>query len=118
MTMLGAVTLSDHLILGGLEAAPGVGHSARRTLGGRMYVQVGPSFQGGRTLTLEAENHFSFADINAVKALESAGLPVALVHHRGAFTVLVTGVEVESTFNYADPTDEDWYSGTITLIEI
>lgn len=115
---LGTVDLSDHLILDGLESAPGVAYTARRLLGGRMHITVGPTLVRGRTLTLTAENHFTLAQISAIKEQESAGLPVTLTHHRGLFTVLVIEVAVDQTVRYSDPDPDDWYSGTITMIEV
>jgi hypothetical protein len=115
---LGGISLSNSLILGGLEKAPGVAYSARRTLGGRMVVQVGATLSSGRELSLSAENHFTLAQVGAIKALESAGLPVTLVHHRGTFNVLVVGVDVEPAIPYSDPDTADWYSGAINLLEV
>ena len=115
---LGDLELSDHLILKGLESAPGVAYSARRTLGGRMVVQVGATLSSGRTLALVSENHFTLAQILAIKNIESAGLPVTLVHHRGTFTVMVVEVTDNPTINYSDPEPDDWYSGTINMIEV
>lgn len=117
MTTLGGVTLSEHLVLSGLEPAPGVVHSQRRTLLGESVVQVAP-VQGGRRLSLSGENHFTLAQIQAVKALESAGQAVTLVHDRGTFTVLIVGTPVEPAVDYADPAADDWYSGEILLIEV
>lgn len=116
--MLGSIVLSDHLILDGLESAPGVAYSARRTLGGRLAVQIGPTLVKGRTLTLVAENHLTMAQISAIKDIEAKGLSVDLSHHRGSFRVVVTAVDVEPTVAYADPDLNDWYSGTITMLEV
>jgi hypothetical protein len=120
-TTLGGVTLSDHLILLGIESAPGVAWSARRTLGGRQVVQVGPRLVGGRELILQSENHLTRANLLAVKALEVAGVPVALVHPRGTFSVLITAIDVEADFDFVNPDATGaapWYSGTISLIEV
>jgi hypothetical protein len=117
-TSLGGITLSDNLILGGIESAPGIAFSAKRTLGGRQIVQVGPSLSGGRVLTLQGENHFTLGQVTAIKALSTSGASGAMVHARGSFTVIVTGVDVEPTIPYADPVSTDWYSGTITLLEV
>ena len=117
MTTLGSVTLSDDLILEGLETAPPIAHSQRRTLTGESVVQAAP-VSGGRKLALAGDNHFTLADIEAVQALAGAGQPVTLTHHRGTFTVLIVSIEVEPAFNHADPQPGDWYSGRINLIEV
>jgi hypothetical protein len=115
---LGGIVLDDNLVLDGLEDYPARARSTRRTLGGRMVIQVGVALAAGRELTLSGENHFTLAQIHAVKALEESGQAVSLVHHRGTFTVIVTATTVEPAFGYADPVADDWYSGSITMIEV
>lgn len=115
---LGSITLSEHLILDGLETAPRALRSFGRTLGGRMVVTVGAPLSGGRTLTLQGENHFTYAEIASVKQLEASGEVVALAHHRGTFSVRVIAVETIPAIQYANPGDSDWLSGTITLLEV
>ena len=117
MTMLGTVELSDHLVLSGLETAPDIAVSQRRTISGESVIQTAP-VAGGRKLTLSGENSFTLAQIEAVKALAAMGQPVSLVHHRGTFTVLVAGTDVEPVEDHADPGPDDWYSGDITMIEV
>jgi len=117
MTTLGSVTLSDELILSGLETAPDVVVNQRRTVTGESAVQVAP-IAGGRALTLSGENHFTLAEIQAVKALAAAGSAVALVHDRGTFSVLITGTPVVPTGDHANPGSDAWYSGDITMIEV
>ena len=112
---LGNVTLSDHLILDGLETAPMVAHSQRRTLTGESVVQAAPMV-GGRALSLRSENHLTLEQINQVRDL--AGQVVSLVHHRGTFSVLVISIDVEAALDHADPKTDDWYSGTINLLEV
>ena len=112
---LGGVTLSDHLVLDGLETAPLIAHSQRRTLTGESVVQSAP-MSGGRALSLRSENHLTLEQINQVRAL--AGQAVTMVHDRGTFTVLVVGIDVEAAFDHADPKTDDWYSGTINMIEV
>lgn len=117
MITLGGISLSDHLILGGIETAPDLAYSQRRLIGGASYVQT-DAIIGGRELTLSGENHFTLAEITAVKALAAAMQPVTLVHHRGTFTVLIVAVEATPTFAHADPDDDSWYSGSINMIEV
>lgn len=117
MTMLGAVTLSNDLILSGLETAPDIAYSQRRTIEGESVVQVAP-VSGGRILTLSGENHFTLAEIQAVKALAAAGQAVTLTHHRGTFSVLIIGTPVDPTFDRSNPATDAWFSGDITMIEV
>jgi len=118
MTTLGTLTLSDHLILDGLESAPPVAMSVRRTLGGRAIVQSVGLPDTGRELTLSGDYHFTLAEITNIRVLAQLNQPVELAHHRGIYQVLVTGIEAEAAFDYADPEDDDWYTATITMIEV
>jgi len=114
---LGGISLSDHLVLDGIETAKHVAMSARRTLGGRMVIQVGATLTGGRELTLSGKNHFTLNQINAIKELEKLGQSVQLIHPRGTFVVFVTETPVTPTVSYVDPEGNDWYSGSIILQE-
>jgi len=114
---LGGIVLSEHLVLTGLENAPPVAYSQKRTIGGKSVVAVAP-VAGGRTLTLQGENHYTLAQIEAVQTIAQLGAPVTLVHHRGTFSVLITSIEVDPTTDYANPGANDWYNGTITLLEV
>jgi len=113
---LGGIALADDLVLTGLEVAAVVA-GQRRTLTGTPVLQVAES-PGGRTLILDGENHFTLAQLEAVRTLSAAGQPVTLSHHRGTFAVVITAIEAEPAINYANPGPLDWYSGTITLIEV
>lgn len=114
---LGGVALSDHLVLDGLEAAPLVGYSVDITLGGQAVVQTDEMDAAvGLELQLRGENHFTLAQLQAVRALR--GQTVSLVHHRGTMDVVVLNTEIEPTIDYADPAGTDWYSGVITMITV
>jgi len=117
---LGGVILSDHLALLGIENSPGVAWSAQRTLGGAQKIEAGPTLTGGRQLALQSDNHLTLTQIESIKELEALGQSVSLVHHRGTFTVFITGIEVEPDTIIADPDDAEmlWYSGQINLIEV
>lgn len=118
---LGGVSLSDDLVLEGIETARRVTYSSRRTLAGRHVLQVGPPLSGGRTISLQSENHITHAKLLAIKAVEAAGAVVTLVHHRGTFSVLIVSIEMEPDSPLANPADDStvpWYSGTITMLEV
>jgi hypothetical protein len=117
MTTLGGLALSADLVLNGLENAPDLAFSQRRTLAGVSVVQSAPVLSG-RVLTLESDGHLTLAQVQAIKALAAAGQEVALVHSRGSFTVLIVGVSVEPVFESSDPEATLWHSGEITLIEV
>lgn len=116
---LGALTLSDHLYLDGLDQAPGVAIAEpMRTLGGESVIQIGPALSGGRTLSLLSENHIQHSEVTNLKALE--GTEVSLVHPRGTFTVIVTLVELEPDELLSNPDSAPvlFYSGSIQMIEV
>lgn len=114
---LGGVALSDHLVLEGLENGARIATSTRRTLGGGSVTQM-IGLTGGRTLTLQAENHISLAEIEQVKGLEAAAQAVTLVHPRGTFSVVITGTDFATDHPLADTPSDELYSGTITMIEV
>lgn len=113
---IGAVALSDHLALDGIDIAP-VRITQRRTIAGRPITQAAPA-PGGRVLTLSGEHHWTYDQAAALRALAALAAPVTLIHHRGAFTVLVQAIELEPSIAYANPGGGDWLSGTVTLLEV
>lgn len=117
MTTLGTLQLSDNLVLDGLENSPAISMSQRRTLTGDLVIQTAP-ISGGRKLALLSDNHLTLAQVEQIKAMEAAGQPVTLTHHRGTFSVLIVSIEVGPAFDHADPQPGDWYSGRINLIEV
>jgi len=113
---IGGLTLSEDLALD-IQSA-GVGYSQRRLIGGAQVVQADGA-DGGRTLTLSGENHWTLAQVEALQLLQSAAMPLTLVHHRGTFEVLITDTsDLTPVFDYADPEDDDWYTGSISMIEV
>lgn len=120
-TSLGSRTLSDHLVLEGIDAAPGLAYSTRRTLGGRSITQIGPTLASGRVLALQSEGHIKYADLVAIKAMEAAGQPVTLNHPRAVLSVLITSVDLTPDQNFVNPAAsgaDPWYSGVINLLEV
>ncbi len=114
---LGGITLSDDLVLD--IGAAGVAYSQRRLIGGASVVQADGN-SGGRTLILQGERpRFTLAQVEEIRSAQALGIPVELVHHRGTFTVLITDTSnLQAAEAYADAAADDWYSGTITLIEV
>lgn len=113
---LGGLALSDHLTLD-IQGA-GVAYNQRRLIGGAAVVQADGN-SGGRTLTLSGDHHWTLGQVEAIQAMQAMGQTVELTHHRGTFTVLITDTTgLEPSFDYADPQPEDWYSGSITMIEV
>ena len=116
MTTLAGITLSDHLVLSGLENAPPVATSQRRTIMGVSVVQTAP-VSGGRALALVGDNLYTLSQLQALNAAAASGLLVVLEHHRGTFDVLITGINMQPTQEHSNPTSDDWYSGEILMTE-
>ena len=117
MTSLGGVVLSDHLILDGLENAPGIVVNQRRTITGKSVVQHAPVI-GGRAISLLSESHLTLQQVQDIKTIESNGVAVTLVHPRGTFSVIVTGVSVTQDEECVDLDIDAWFSGSINMIEV
>ena len=125
MITLGGIELDENLQLQGLETAPDLDVSQVITLGGISHVTTMPR-EGGRQLALSAINEggnihgrYTIEQINAIKTLSALRVPVTLVHHLGTLEVLIVSTaEISPVFGYADSQSEDWYTGTIKLIEV
>ena len=117
MINLGGVALSDHLILDGLENAPGIVVNQRRTITGKSVVQHAPLL-GGRSLSLLSASHLTLQQVQDIKTIENNGVAVTLVHPRGSFSVLVTGTELTQDEECVDIESDAWFSGTINMIEV
>ena len=115
--ILGTILLSDHLVLEGVETAKLITANLRRTITGRAVVQVAHNISG-RSLSLVSESHLTLQDIIDIKAIEAQGDPVPLVHARGVFSVLITGLDVTQVFSCSNPAVDEWYSGNINLLEV
>jgi len=122
---LGAITLDDNLRLDGVHTSPASAGSARATMGG-IVIQAMP-MNGGRVLALVAtmdgdavKGVFTQAQLDALVSLRDAGVPVALVHplYSGQVYLAPDAIDVSQVFDYADPSDDDWYVGTITMITV
>lgn len=114
---LGGITLSDELVLHGLESRRMSEVAVTYLLGGKAVVQADPLDQvSGVPLSLAGEYHFTLAEIKAVQGL--VGQEVELVHHRGTFSVVVVGVPDEPADPVSNPTDAEWYSGEISMITV
>jgi hypothetical protein len=117
MISIGGLTLSNHLILAGLESAAPVAISQKRTVGGKLFYRTSPTIKG-RVLTLSGKHHFTHGQIKQLRVMATIGAPLALIHPRGNYSVIVTGISPDPSINYSDPVDGDRYSGEITMLEV
>lgn len=115
---LGGITLSAHLTLD-LQGA-GVGYTQRRLIGGASMIQVDGNV-GGQTMVLNSESDMTKTQLNQIRVLQSAGIQVELIHHRGTFQVLIVDTSaMVDDFDIANPDDDPslTVSGSITMIEV
>lgn len=117
MVSLGPIILSDELLLDGLDSSVPVVVDDKRTLGGRQVTRVDPA-PGGRSLSLEGTNHFTYDQKDAVQALAALRQPITLTHYRGTFTVLIVGIKLEPSRKFRNPLGTDRLSGSILLLEV
>lgn len=113
---LGGIILSDQLTLDIGPAAAAI--SQRRLIGGGQVIQTDATF-GGRTLTLAGEHHWTLDQVEQIRSLQSLGQAVQLVHHRGTFLAVITDTaNLLPSVDHHDPDPTDWYTGSITMIEV
>jgi len=114
---LAGISLADDLTLDTQGA--GVAFSQRRLIGGSSVVQADGNV-GGQTLVLGSEYpYWTLSQVEQLRALQSLGQAVELVHHRGTYQVFIADTSnLAPDDQYADPEEDDWYIGTITLIEV
>ena len=122
---LGGIALDDNLRLDGVYTQAAIAGSARPAMGGVCVQRIAMS--AGKTLQLIAtqdgntvKGMYTGAQVASLAALRDAGASVPLVHHSGSWQVWIPpdGVSVEQVFDYADPGEDAWYIGTITLITV
>lgn len=126
VNQLHTIELDANLLLEGVKSMPSVRMSVRHTFGAPR-VQRCPR-SGGHTLHLVSTfdgqtvgGVFTGAQLNQIAAVRDAGEPVVLQHHLGTFQVLIPPHALEGltqVIDYADPGDDDWYTGSIPLITL
>ena len=118
-TWLGDIELSPHLILRGQHEWCAANVSEARTIDGR-HLWWADAMQGGRPLRLEGSgHHFTVGQLREIRELQALARPVELLHHSGAYHVVIQGIDSpEMWIDYADYTDDDPVSATINLIEV
>jgi len=122
---IGSIVLDENLQLYGIETAKDIAVEQIGVMDGSSVFQT-MSFGGGRSLSLTAAIYgdasvgvFLRSQLMAIKQLSAAGMPVPLIHHLGTFSVLILSTEdVIPVIDYADPRDDDWYVGSIQMIEV
>jgi hypothetical protein len=120
---IGGVALSEDLTLQGLINESKMLLSVNQTLGGGV-VTRGVARSGGRELILEAVRDggivgfFTGEQAAQLAAIRDSMQAVELVHHLGAFVVIITAIDLKSVTGVVDPSDETLYYGSINMLEI
>lgn len=117
MISLGNIVLSDDLMLMGIDNQKSVKVRQTRTITGESFITVAKNI-GGRTLALVGEFDFTLDIVNQINTLGASGGKVTLIHPRGIFTVIITGVVFTPATKNPEPELAEWYSGEITMIEV
>ena len=122
---VGNVQLHDNLWWANEFETPSVAMSDRRTIGGRLVIQVDPTV-GGREIKLSTEGpnssnvaYFTRGQVLALRAIESDGAPVTLTYNNDSLEVIIKpgGLEVEPLGAKRTYGIFDYYVGTLNLLE-
>lgn len=114
---IGAITLSDHLVLPGIKNLQKRAGSTRLTLGGRAVHQSIPVSVGQQIFLSDDSGYglFTTSQIDAINAYKDAATEVEFIHHVGSWTVIIESVEVEQSDGISDFTSTNTWVGTITM---
>jgi len=122
---LGGIALDSRLLLKGTFDSPRIVTSQKITLGGARNISVAPLT--GRVLSLSSGGpngvnfgFFTRAQLDGLATIRDQGLPVTLTHHTEIFQVFMQGdcLAVSPITETTLKSTDDWFSGTITLIEV
>lgn len=122
---VGNIVLDDSLQLYGIETAKDIAVEQIGVMDGSSVFQT-MQISGGRSLSLVASmegdasvGFFLRSQLMDIKQLSASGMPVALTHHLGTFSVLILSTEdVIPVIVYADSGEDDRFVGSIQMIEV
>lgn len=124
---IGGIALSEDLVWLNEFDYPAISQSVRPLLGGGVIVQQTNNTLAGREVQLVArgaggtfDGYFTRLQVQQIKALEAAGSQVTFVYNATTLNVIIksNGVDVTPALPRPDQEATDWYSGTITMIEV
>ena len=123
---LGSLTLSSDLIWKNEFASAAIGQSVMVTIGGSIHVHSDP-LNGGRIIVLASQlknnaiyGYFTREQIQAISEYERNGTTILFVYGSQSFNVKVSagGIDVEPLLAKVGQGVDDYYTGTVTLIEV
>lgn len=118
MISIGAVVLSDHLLLPGFKNLAARASSTRPTIGGRV-VDQSVALSGGQELELVDPGEFGLFtgdQLDAINGYKISREVVEFVHHLGTWNVVVHEVNVEQSDGLADPTGDHTWTGSVVML--
>lgn len=122
---IGNIELDDNLSLSGIEESEDIVIQSTTAFDGTVDTLTMPGADK-RPLQLSATlsgdtllGSFTLGQITALKSVARASAPVVLIHHRGTYNVVLTGVvDVVAVHDVVDPSDTDLYAATINMLEV
>ena len=123
---IGTVTLSDDLVWENEFASPRIGQSIKTTIGGTTVVHTDPK-AGGRVVQLVAARRnnaiygfFTRSQIQSLETYQKNGTVVAFVYGSETFNVVIRagGINVQPLLAKQGQGVDDYYTGTITMVEV
>lgn len=123
---INAIALSDQLIIHDEFAQNAVGQSSRVKINGVRVVQNSPLLKrpeivlGSQSIAGGFSGYFTRDQLIALKALEQAQTTVVFIHESQTFNVVIKagGIDVVPILPRPNQVGTDWYTGTITMIEV
>lgn len=124
---IGGIALSEDVVWTNEFDYAAISQSVRPLLGGGSIIQQAYNTTQGREIVLSArggpaqfDGYFTYAQIVSLKALEATGAQVTFVYNARSLEVVIksNGIEVTPALPRPDTANTDWYSGTITMIEV
>lgn len=126
MISLNGVTLSEDLLWTNEFDYRAISQQDDTTVLGRRIISTLP-IQGGREIILSSvrsgnrfTGYYTRTQIQEIKSLEKNGTTVVFIYESQTFNVIIKSGSVKVTPIIARPNqeDEDWYTGSITLLEV
>ena len=123
---IGAVTLSDDLMWINRFNVASVGQSSRNKINGSRVVQSSPLLKipeielGSISVGGGFSGYFTLTQIQAIKEYERTQAQVTFVYESFSTTVVikVNGINVTPVIQRPNTASEDWFTGSVTMLEI
>ena len=123
---IGTVVLSNDLCWLNEFDYPAVAQSAREKLDGTIYVQNHPMLRkseiklGSDTVGGGISGYFTRTQVLALKEYERTQSQVTFTYESRTMTIVIksNGIDVKPIIRRPNQATTDWYTGTVTMIEV